>query len=92
MSGCLLGLEDCSQLAQCPTLDFWTRMQKEIAQELGRITLADVIGPNQPTTTRNNQQDLTGVIHDELSSIGSAAVGQKKLFPAGNVCVCGGGI
>ena len=40
---CLLGLDECSNLATCPTHDFWERIRREITQELKAITLASVI-------------------------------------------------
>ncbi len=40
---CLLGLDECSDLATCPTHDFWQRIRREITKELGKITLASII-------------------------------------------------
>jgi Rrf2 family transcriptional regulator, iron-sulfur cluster assembly transcription factor len=43
IGNCLLGLKGCESSDECPTLGFWNRIRKEIEQELGRLTLADVI-------------------------------------------------
>ena len=41
---CLLGLDECTDLATCPTHAFWQRIRGEITEELRKTTLATVIG------------------------------------------------
>lgn len=43
MGDCLLGLADCREPNECPTIEFWSRIRKEIERELARLTLADLI-------------------------------------------------
>lgn len=43
MGECLLGMNDCASNAACPTKVFWKRIRGEIAGELAKTTLADVI-------------------------------------------------
>jgi Rrf2 family protein len=40
---CLLGLTNCSKHQSCPTHQFWQEERQRIRQELGRITLQDVV-------------------------------------------------
>jgi Rrf2 family protein len=43
LGDCLLGLDECSSPATCPTHDFWQRIRGEITEELRKTTLAEVI-------------------------------------------------
>jgi Rrf2 family protein len=43
LGDCLLGLDECSDVATCPTHTFWLRIRGEITQELAKTTLASVI-------------------------------------------------
>jgi Rrf2 family iron-sulfur cluster assembly transcriptional regulator len=55
---CLLGLDDCQKPNECPTLEFWSRIRKEIEQELARWTLADLIKSRHGTA--NDAPDCCG--------------------------------
>ena len=56
---CLLGLDECSSLATCPTHDFWQRIRNEITQELGRITLASIIAFRLETQSNSKKRRST---------------------------------
>lgn len=43
MPSCLLGLDVCAELQLCPTRRFWGRIRGQIARELRRITVSDVV-------------------------------------------------
>ncbi|MBK9137313.1 MAG: Rrf2 family transcriptional regulator [Verrucomicrobia bacterium] len=43
LSDCLLGMDDCSDQARCPTHSFWMRIRQEITDELAKTTLAAII-------------------------------------------------
>jgi Rrf2 family protein len=47
MGDCLLSLENCRVPNECPTMEFWSRIRREIEQELSRWTLADLIRSRQ---------------------------------------------
>jgi Rrf2 family protein len=47
---CLLGLDECSDAATCPTHPFWLRIRGEITEELAKTTLAAVIRARNPVT------------------------------------------
>jgi Rrf2 family transcriptional regulator, iron-sulfur cluster assembly transcription factor len=53
---CLLGLDECSNLATCPTHDFWERIRREITQELNQITLASVIAFRRRSRGRRSKR------------------------------------
>lgn len=42
ISGCLLGLEECSDQRACPTHGFWKEQRARIKAELAGLTLRDV--------------------------------------------------
>ena len=44
---CLLGMDTCDILTICPTHDFWTRIRREITEELRATTLAAVMASRQ---------------------------------------------
>lgn len=48
---CLLGLDECSDQATCPTHHFWQRIRAEITQELSQTNLAMVIAFRQGAPT-----------------------------------------
>ena len=43
LGGCLLGFDECSTLADCPTHAFWMRVRGEIIAELSKTSLASVL-------------------------------------------------
>jgi Rrf2 family protein len=51
LGDCLLGLDECSDQATCPTHDFWMRIRREITDELRKTNLAMVISFRQKLAT-----------------------------------------
>jgi len=43
LGDCLLGFDECTNMATCPTHDFWQRVRREITRELRKTSLASVI-------------------------------------------------
>ncbi len=43
LGDCLLGLDECTNTATCPTHDFWQRICAEITYELRRTSLTSII-------------------------------------------------
>lgn len=43
MGDCLLGFDECTNMATCPTHDFWQRVRREITEELRKTSLASII-------------------------------------------------
>lgn len=41
-SGCLLGLEECTDARACPAHVFWKEQRRRIEAELARLTLSDM--------------------------------------------------
>lgn len=48
---CLLGMEECRNQQECPTLGFWMKVCQQIREQLGSTSLASVITaiPNRPS-------------------------------------------
>ena len=59
MGDCLLGLDDCRTPGMCPTMAFWTHIRSDIRNELGRLSLADLI---------NSRSALAGGLPSRASS------------------------
>jgi Rrf2 family iron-sulfur cluster assembly transcriptional regulator len=46
LGDCLIGFEHCAKHLTCPTQVFWRRIRREIADELRKISLAEVLTAN----------------------------------------------
>lgn len=84
LGDCLLGLDECNDLASCPTHDFWVRMRRDITAELRKTSLASIISfralSRRATSRVRRARPVAG---GAPRASGGKAVGKSKGFSAG---------